>query len=53
MGGIPIFMITLTKQYAPGQLSYQKRKVLVISARVHAGETNSSFVMESILNELI
>jgi hypothetical protein len=45
---------TNTKQRKPGQMreKYYK-KVIFITARVHPGETQSSFIAEALINYLI
>lgn len=45
-------MLTITHRATKGSLKFSKRKVMIISARVHAGETHSSFVMRYLLKEL-
>ena len=46
-------MLTITKKYNRGDLRPKARKVIFITARVHAGETYSSFIMERVLKEII
>lgn len=50
MIGLPIPLITITA-HSNGALS-SKREGIVITSRVHPGETNASYVFEGLLNYL-
>ncbi|CDW76366.1 zinc carboxypeptidase family protein [Stylonychia lemnae] len=52
VGGLPIYQLTVTARCSQGQLKYKKRKVIYICARVHAGETNASYIMQNIIFEI-
>lgn len=49
-GGIPISLITITSSK---ESSHSEKKVIVLGARVHAGETAGSFKAEAILRFLL
>ena len=50
LAGFPSYYIQITSS-APE--STQKRKVIIISARVHPGETNSSLIFEGVLDFML
>jgi cytosolic carboxypeptidase protein 2/3 len=53
MGGLPIYMITVTgRGNKKDSIRISKRKVIVIQARIHAGETHSSFIMAKLFKDL-
>ncbi|CAG9318299.1 unnamed protein product [Blepharisma stoltei] len=52
LGGLPLYALTITADKHSG-IPFYKRKGAVITARVHAGETTGSFVMESIISFLL
>jgi predicted deacylase len=45
--GLPVYVLTIS-----GANARRKRRVIYITARVHAGETPSSFVMQKVIQEL-
>ena len=45
MGGLPLYMLTITGRSRAGYLKISKRKVVLIQARIHAGESHSSYLM--------
>ena len=47
LGGVDIPMLTIDEK------SDQKKKAMVIYARVHPGEANASFLMEGFLNLIV
>ncbi|CAI4227634.1 unnamed protein product [Auanema sp. JU1783] len=51
LGGNPIVMLTATAAGTKQEVA--TRKVIVISARVHPGESNSSWIMHGLFNELL
>jgi murein tripeptide amidase MpaA len=51
LGGLPVELVTITA-YNDVKYSIDKRKVIVITARVHAAEVAGSFEMEGILRFL-
>lgn len=55
ISGLPVPKISITakKSYLNNQTSFQKRKVLFITARVHPGETNASTVFEGFFEALV
>eukprot|EP00356_Strombidium_inclinatum_P001494 CAMPEP_0170508728 /NCGR_PEP_ID=MMETSP0208-20121228/63215_1 /TAXON_ID=197538 /ORGANISM="Strombidium inclinatum, Strain S3" /LENGTH=430 /DNA_ID=CAMNT_0010791783 /DNA_START=277 /DNA_END=1568 /DNA_ORIENTATION=+ len=48
LGGLPVPIITITAAKSLGK-KYSKREAIIITSRVHPGETNSSFVFAGIL----
>lgn len=53
MGNMPLIQLTITKRFKPYSIPIRKRKVLFISSRVHSGETHASYILKSIVNDLI
>lgn len=59
LGGLPVPMITATAQRRPGDGSLytaaeiRSRPVCVLTARIHPGETNSSWMMHGMLEALL
>lgn len=50
--GLPVPILTITASKSTGK-NIKKREGIVISSRVHPGETNSSFVFQGILEMLM
>jgi len=51
ISGIPLYMITITGNADPQTI--KKRKGIFLTARVHPGEANSSYVMQGIIKYLL
>lgn len=52
LGGLPIYILTITSDKNSG-LPYNKRKGVVITSRVHPGETTCSYIAESLIKFLL
>jgi murein tripeptide amidase MpaA len=48
LGGNQLDVLTITEKGSPEEI--KKRKGVVITARIHPGESNSSFVMKGIID---
>lgn len=53
MGGVPIYMLTITGRGQRDSVKISKRKIIVIQSRIHAGETHSSFIISKLFKDLI
>jgi len=51
LSGLPTPILTITACKNIGK-KYSKREAVVITSRVHPGETNSSFVFQGLVDEL-
>lgn len=52
MGGIPIYMLTISGNSTPGIIN-SKRKYVVITARIHSSETPGSYKIQGIIKFLL
>jgi murein tripeptide amidase MpaA len=48
ISGLRVPVITVTSRRGKGLVPYSKRKAVLITARVHPGESNSSHVFEGV-----
>jgi len=54
VSGLPLYALEVTKRFSTStDVRFSRRKRILISARVHAGETHSSCLMEEFLTSLI
>ncbi|CAG9321202.1 unnamed protein product [Blepharisma stoltei] len=51
-GGLPVWVLTITAGKKTG-LTYANRKGVIITARVHPGETTGSFIVENFIKFLL
>jgi len=50
MGGVDVPLLTITG--FDGKIPITKRKLVIVSARIHPGESNSSWMMHGLLEYL-
>jgi hypothetical protein len=53
LSGLSVPIITVTSKRGKGSIPMHKRQAVFITARVHPGESNSSFVFEGIYNFIL
>ena len=51
LSGLPVPIVTITASKSIGK-KFSKREAIILSSRVHPGETNSSFVFAGIIEML-
>ena len=52
LSGVPIPLLTIT-DFQNIETPLNKRKIIVITSRIHPGESNSSWMMEGFLRQLL